>query len=413
MARFTRHLPFDNCDYSLVISHPVWSARGLFAHLEIERRDDTGGPDPDVHIVSLGDYYLSDPQACAIAARNLDALLAEERVTEPESFNTQWIVSSFVTDVMDQVQEAEDPIDLRSVEPRTDNVTTQVDDWPILTKHPTVLFGDGGTAKSYLALYVAGRLAQQGLNVLYLDWELNPEDHRGRIEALFGTNMPQIFYRRCREPLRYLVNRLQNYVREHRIDFLIIDSVAVACGGPPETSEAATQFFANLREIHEGGSLSIAHQTKAGANDDKPFGSAFWAYLARATWKVTKENESKSDTGAALTTTLVSFKANLGGKADDLIVESCFEAATTTITISSPEKTVNQSETIHALRVAGHTVEEVIATMIEENPDAKPKSIRSQYDRQVRAAQKKAKGEAAAKKAGSSRGLLTKQKQVA
>src|SRR5262249_36595050 len=38
-----------------------------------------------------------------------------------------------------------------------------IDGWRVLRHHPTILFGDGGSAKSYLALYFAGRLVQRGL----------------------------------------------------------------------------------------------------------------------------------------------------------------------------------------------------------------------------------------------------------
>lgn len=39
-------------------------------------------------------------------------------------------------------------------------------------RHPAILFGDGGTCKSYLALYVAGRLAEQDFTTALFDWAL-------------------------------------------------------------------------------------------------------------------------------------------------------------------------------------------------------------------------------------------------
>src|SRR4051812_14593860 len=55
-----------------------------------------------------------------------------------------------------------------------------VDGWKLLRDHATITFGDGGSAKSYLALYAGGSLAKRNVNVLYADWELGGGDHRDR-----------------------------------------------------------------------------------------------------------------------------------------------------------------------------------------------------------------------------------------
>ena len=49
------------------------------------------------------------------------------------------------------------------------------------------------------------------LNVLYADWEFSPEEHRDRLERLCGRD----------------------------IGFIVIDSVAAVCDGPPEAAEVA------------------------------------------------------------------------------------------------------------------------------------------------------------------------------
>lgn len=100
-------------------------------------------------------------------------------------------------------------------------------------RHPATLFGDGGAAKSYTALYVAGRLAQRGLAVGLFDWELCGEDHRDRLERLFGADMPLIMYVRCERPLSVEADRLRRVVREHNLQYAIYDSIAFACDGPP------------------------------------------------------------------------------------------------------------------------------------------------------------------------------------
>jgi len=54
-------------------------------------------------------------------------------------------------------------------------------------RHPSIIFGDGGDAKSYTALYLGGLLAYRGLSIALFDWELCGEDHRDRYERLFGV----------------------------------------------------------------------------------------------------------------------------------------------------------------------------------------------------------------------------------
>src|SRR4029079_17939330 len=70
-------------------------------------------------------------------------------------------------------------------------------------RHPTILFGDGGTLKSYFLLLVLGNLAHGGMTVSLFDWELDEGTHRLRLEQLFGPDMPRVRYVRCERPLVY------------------------------------------------------------------------------------------------------------------------------------------------------------------------------------------------------------------
>src|SRR5688572_2853928 len=65
-----------------------------------------------------------------------------------------------------------------------------------------IWFGDGGTGKSLLALLAGGRLALQGIPVLFLDFEWSADEHRLRYERLFGTDMPaDLHHWACDRPL--------------------------------------------------------------------------------------------------------------------------------------------------------------------------------------------------------------------
>jgi hypothetical protein len=95
-------------------------------------------------------------------------------------------------------------------------------------RHPSVLFGDGGTAKSYIALYVAGLLAEQRMRVAYFDWELAGPDHKLRLIRLFGGEPPLIYYARFDREIVHEVDNLQREMRDNKIEFAIFDSVGYA-----------------------------------------------------------------------------------------------------------------------------------------------------------------------------------------
>ncbi|HXG71557.1 MAG TPA: AAA family ATPase [Gemmatimonadaceae bacterium] len=178
----------------------------------------------------------------------------------------------------------------------------------VLEAHPITLFGDGGCAKSYVALFIAGELAKRGLTVLYADWELSGDDHRDRLERLFGANMPAMLYARCSRPMSAEADRLRRLVRQHNVAYLVCDSVAFACDGRPEDAEVAARYFQALRQIGVG-SLNVAHTNRSEDADKKPFGSAFWHNGARATWNLKISNDARP---GEIVVGAYNRKANLG-----------------------------------------------------------------------------------------------------
>ena len=155
-------------------------------------------------------------------------------------------------------------------------------------RHPSMLFGDGGTFKSFLALYVAGYLAQLGVNVLFADWELDEGAHRDRLELLFGPNLPSVYYQRYQKPLVYEIDGIERFIHANHITYVVCDSVGFAVSGAPESSEAATTYAGAVRRFGPGvGSLHLAHvvKPKEDAPDPaKPFGSVFWHNFGRSNW---------------------------------------------------------------------------------------------------------------------------------
>jgi hypothetical protein len=202
-----------------------------------------------------------------------------------------------------------------------------VDGFRFPQRHPTILFGDGGTMKSYFSLHLACSLSEQsGLRVALFDWELDERQHRLRLEMLRPHGMPDVRYVRCDRPLMYEVDRLQRIARTDALDYVVYDSAGFACNGRPEDAEQALAYFRAVRQIGPG-SLHIAHITKAEGGDQKPFGSSFWHNSARSTWFVTLA--ATSPDGRVSTLGLFNRKANLGPLQPAVGVEVSFEGEVT------------------------------------------------------------------------------------
>jgi len=251
-----------------------------------------------------------------------------------------------------------------------------VDGLPLLRRHPVMLFGDGGTAKSYLGLYYAGRLDRMGHRVGLFDWELAGEDHRDRLERLFGSHMPAVVYARCARPLVDEADRLRRIVQDHRLDFAVFDSVAFACDGPPEAAEVAGRYFQTLRGLGELGSLHVAHISKADGSDQKPFGSAFWHNGSRATWFVKLAEGMPGSPTIAVG--LYNRKANLGAMRPAIGYEITFGEDETTLRRvevgATPDLALGLSikqRIAHALKGGAMTIAD-----LAEELDAKPDTIK-------------------------------------
>jgi hypothetical protein len=279
-------------------------------------------------IQESGTLSVADLNLSSARARSERARLLVERAKTP---GLDWggLIEDFCQRVFVAERAGLPAIDLRELPaPSTDNDVFNVHGLIVPKRHPSILFGDGGTGKSYVALYFAGRLAESGTPVALFDWELAGDDHRDRLERLFPDGMPRILYARCERPLVHEVDRLRRIVRDNRIAYSVFDSAAFAADGPPEAAEVAGRYFRAVRQIG-GGSLHIAHVSKGENADKKPFGSAFWHNGARCTWNVqTAESSTGTDT---LTLGMFNRKANLGKLCAPIALNVSFTADRTSI----------------------------------------------------------------------------------
>jgi hypothetical protein len=212
----------------------------------------------------------------------------------------------------------------------TDDPAWTISGLPILRSHPTILFGDGASGKSYLSLWIAGTIARD-VPVLYADFEFEAEAHRDRLQRLFGSQMPRdLHYVRCSQPIVNEVGRLQKHILEHGIGFIVVDSIAFALADPPESAFGAAAFFRSLRTLNVG-SLSLAHTTKSLEHaEQKPFGSTFFSNGARSVWHV-KRNDDEGAGSSTVEMALSHRKSNTGQRLSTRGIKLGFSGTTTTV----------------------------------------------------------------------------------
>ena len=180
---------------------------------------------------------------------------------------------------------------------------------------PSFLYGDGGTGKSYLALWIATILCRdRGINVLYCDWEFSASEHRVRLERLCGPDhLPggALQYMRCVSPLVQEQQKIEQVISEKNIGFCVMDSVTFANDGAPESAEFCASYFRATRSLGVG-SLHLAHTTKQtqDGQDSKPFGSTFWHNGARATYLV--KRAASGPNNALVEVSITNKKSNSG-----------------------------------------------------------------------------------------------------
>lgn len=221
---------------------------------------------------------------------------------------------------------------------------------PILERNEsTTLYGPGGSAKSYMADYIAC-LVQFGVrgvygwepvqgNVLYCDYESSPKDHERRVWAIkqgLGISTENTFlYRFCSQPLATDIASLQRLVREHNIALLVVDSQMAAAGYGPDPAQVSSQYYNALRSLRCT-TLTIDHvsklewQKQADTDSTGPYGSVVKWNRARSVYEIRK---SQAAGDKSLELALVHRKHNEGkllppvGIAIDFL-EDCHEELT-------------------------------------------------------------------------------------
>lgn len=188
---------------------------------------------------------------------------------------------------------------------------------PLLPRHETaVIYGDGGSGKSYLSLALAllhehplpgGLRPMQRASTLILDWEACEDDLNERLawlETGLGlSHTDGIYYRPMARALADDATRLRAEAARLGVGLLIVDSGAPACGTDPETADAAIRIMNALRSFPTT-NLILAHVNQLTAAQrqgvGRPFGSVFNWNLARSLWEIRASDERPNESELSL-----------------------------------------------------------------------------------------------------------------
>jgi len=254
----------------------------------------------------------------------------------------------------------------------------------IVDNEANLIYGDGGTFKSYLALYIAtlvqsgepdnGFMVQQG-NVLYLDWETSEQTANARLRAL-ATGLHRqpviIQYRRCYAPLSDDVEAVQQMVYEAKIKLVVVDSVAAAAGEELKEAESASHMYNALRTLGVT-SLLITHVPKLlpGQTSSTPYGSVYFRNYTRNAWELRKIQEAGA---GGITLGLYNRKNNDGKLHSDIGLDISFTTGandvTTSVTISrgnvkvdrKAEKEKSDADKIRERLLVGGLTDDALST---------------------------------------------------
>jgi hypothetical protein len=297
LGQFGNKVVVNGTDRTLQVA---WPDKGLYADISglkqhtdgtisgiLEIKNATPGIPVVIHSKSL--FNFSKPRGRSELIRNLNERLQ----------GVEWaaIVDELCNKVTEWVSEGEGVINLSEIEAHEPEYLL----FPLLLKNePVVFFGERGSTKSYIALWVASVLSaghspkderifvKEKVNVLYLDYEQSEENMAWRLECLargLDIKKPPIYYRRCSRPLNTDTDRLKKLIMDHDIGLIVIDSLGPACGGDLNSAQVALEFHNALRTLRTS-SLIVAHTAKNQQGRRSIFGSVYFENLSRSIWEV-------------------------------------------------------------------------------------------------------------------------------
>jgi len=146
----------------------------------------------------------------------------------------------------------------------------------------TVLYGDGGDGKGWIAAKWASQL---DVKVAIIDFENHPNEWAYRLDK-FG--LQDVLYVSPPNTMeRWANDRAARLLRNAGIGFLIVDSAMYASNVDDPYSPASAMAYKRARSrLDNLPAILLAHTT---GGQDKVFGSVFWRNEARIVWRLNKD----------------------------------------------------------------------------------------------------------------------------
>ena len=211
----------------------------------------------------------------------------------------------------------------------------------LLQERPTILFGPGGSLKTYVTMSLMLAIARgedwlgrrtKRCNVLLIDYETGPGTTHLRLRRLANAHgleeVPEnmFMFNAGGLPLDDLVEPLKRTIAQHEIGFIGLDHCAAAAGTEPEKAEAALRFYRAMGKLKTP-AVCIAHVTGDVASNPevakRPFGSIFWDNGCGLSWFMSKEEQDEGSPNATIG--LFQKKWNDTGRLRDFSVQVAFD----------------------------------------------------------------------------------------
>lgn len=272
----------------------------------LRRKDGQQYGEMDVKCAWAGARHYNGSLSCAdvnlsnqLARRALALYCAERANTKPTDFDWPHLIDATCLSVIQAERRGADVIVLDDAPDVVEQDLQIVPGFSVPGDAASLLIAHGDSLKSLLLLFVLGTLAQQGLTVLYVDWEWVGGRHRRRKRRLFGAaRLEQLHYLKCHAPLVVEADRIRRYCDLHQVAFIGVDSIGLACDGKLVDDDVAIRFHRALGTLPP--SLCAVHVPKSSLNPDRTsdpdaFGSVFFTNLCRMAWAVKKQPGATED----------------------------------------------------------------------------------------------------------------------
>jgi hypothetical protein len=200
----------------------------------------------------------------------------------------------------------------------------------------TVLYGDGASLKSLMALAIAVAglrgepIADSAIwcvspisSVLMLDWEANAEDHDARLWGLcagYGLDPAflsnRIHYFEMTRPLHEALPQIKKQLTQQPADLVIVDSLLRAAGEDPIDIAASTRVMGAIRELHTTtiAISHISHDSARSPGQARIIGSVMYNNTARSAVECRAEDVEIGPGKWAKIVTYSMPKSNVHGK---------------------------------------------------------------------------------------------------